>query len=136
MNITEDHPSTWPATRCANEAGVSLRYNGYRLGVGWPRILPSAGADYLTGVVTDVLERIESDPDGEDHTHQAADACIPVPTYEQWDTFHDLCAWTEDVTELGGPFEDMNMNATTAIYMIGRRLADAVSDWVVAREED
>jgi hypothetical protein len=29
----------------------------------------------------------------------------------------------------------MTTNATTAIYMIGRRLADAVMCWVVAQEE-
>ena len=52
--------------------------------------------------------------------------CIPVPTYEKWDTFHDLCAWTEDLTEYGGPEADMTDNATIAIYMIGCRLAESV----------
>jgi hypothetical protein len=145
MNITKDHPSTWTAMRCANEALTSLRQqhveavytdrDGDTVATGNVLLLANAGADYLTGVVTDVLERIESEPDGEDHTHHAADACIPIPTYKQWDTFHDLYAWTEDVTELGGPYEDMTTNATTAIYMIGRRLADAVMCWVVAQEE-
>ncbi len=121
------HPSTWTAHRCANEAGASLRTAWDRPDLSRRRpFIPSAGADYLTRVVTDVLERIESDPDGEDHTHQAADACIPVPTYEQWDTFHDLYAWTEDLTELGGPEADMTDNATAAIYMIGCRLAESV----------
>ena len=131
MNITKDHPSTWLAHRCANEAGTSLRTAFDRPDpVTDPNrpMVPSAGADYLTGVVTDVLERIESEPDGErsDQAHAAADACIPIPTYKQWDTFHDLYAWTEDLDELGGPDEDMTKNATTAVYMIGRRLADAV----------
>lgn len=138
MNITEDHPSTWLAHRCANEAGTSLRTAFDRPDPATDPnrpMVPSAGADYLTGVVTDVLERIESDPDGEDHTHMAADACIPVYTHAQWDTFHDLYAWTEDLTELGGPEDDMTKNATAAIYLIGCRLAAAVSDWVVVQEE-
>jgi hypothetical protein len=122
MNITKDHPSTWTAMRCANEAGASLRYHTNSDA----HTSSIAGAEYLTGVVTDVLERIESDPDGEDHTHMAADACIPVYTHAQWDTFHDLYAWTEDLTELGGPEDDMTKNATAAIYLIGCRLAGAV----------
>lgn len=121
-----EHPSTWTAHRCANEAGTSLRYHTNSD----PHTTSTAGADYLTGVVTDVLERIESEPDEDrsDQAHAAADACIPVYTHAQWDTFHDLYAWTEDLTELGGPEEDMTKNATAAIYMIGCRLAEAVID--------
>lgn len=138
MNITKDHPSTWTAMRCANEALTSLRQqhveavytdrDGDTVATGNVVFLANAGADYLTGVVTDVLERIESDPEGDasDHAHAAADGCISVYTHEQWDTFHDLYAWTEDLTELGGPSEDMTVNATTAIYLIGCRLAGAV----------
>jgi hypothetical protein len=147
MNTTKEHPSTWTAMRCAYEAGTSLRQQhveavysdreGDVVATGNVVLLAHAGADYLTGVVTDVLERIESDPEGDasDHAHAAADACIPIPTYKQWDVFHDLYAWTEDLTELGEPAVDMTENATTAIYLIGRRLAGAVSDWVVAQEE-
>jgi hypothetical protein len=138
MNTTEDHPSTWTAMRCANEAHTSLRQQyveavytdreGDVVATGNVVLLANAGADYLTGVVTAILERIESEPD-EDRSDQAQDtasACIPVPTFKQWDTFHDLYAWTEDVTEMGGPYEDMTVNAVTALYLIGRRLADAV----------
>jgi len=124
-----DHPSTWTAMRCANEAGVSLRtvfaYDPNR-----STSVPSAGADYLTGVVGSILERIESEPD-EDRSDQVcatADGCIPIPTLKQWDTFHDLYAWTEDLSELGGPTNDMTSNATMALYMIGSRLAQAVID--------
>jgi len=143
MNM-KDHPSTWTAMRCANEALTSLRQQhveavytdreGDVVAAGNVVLLANAGADYLTGVVTDVLERIESEPDGErsDQAHAAADACIPIPTYQQWDTFHDLYAWTQDLTELGGPEDDMTKNATAAIYMIGCRLAGAV---VTALEE-
>ena len=129
--------------RCANEAHTSLRQQhaeavytdreGDVVAAGNVVLLAHAGADYLTGVVTDILERIESEPDGDrsDQAHAAADACIPIPTFRQWDTFHDLYAWTEDLTETGGPSDDMTVNATTAIYQIGRRLADAVIAWRV-----
>lgn len=148
MNITKEHPSTWTAMRCANEAHTSLRQqhveavytdrDGDTVATGNVVLLANAGADYLTGVVTDVLERIESEPDGErsDQAHAAADACIPVPTYEQWDTFHDLYAWTEDLTELGGPEADMTDNATAAIYMIGCRLAESVIEAVGKGDDD
>ena len=136
----EDHPSTWTAMRCANEAHTSLRQQhveavytdreGDVVAAGNVVLLAHAGADYLTGVVTDVLERIESDPEGDaaDLAQAAADACIPVPTFTQWDTFHALYAWTEDLTETGGPYEDMTVNAVTALYLIGSRLALAVID--------
>ena len=143
MNM-KDHPSTWTAMRCANEALTSLRQQhveavytdreGDVVAAGNVVLLANAGADYLPGVVTAVLERIESEPDGDrsDHVHAAAEACIPVYTHEQWDTFHDLYAWTQDLTELGGPEDDMTKNATAAIYLIGCRLAGAV---VTALEE-
>jgi len=119
------HPSTWVPVRCANEADASLRD-------GW---LPDgAGAQYLLSVVSSLLEAIDYEPD-EDRSDQvayAADSCISVYTPKQWDTFHDLYAWTEDLTELGGPEDDMTKNATAAIYMIGCRLAGAV---VTALEE-
>ena len=140
MNTTEEHPSTWTAMRCAYEAGVSLNQHhveavytdreGDVVATGNVVLLATAGADYLTSVVTSILERIESEPD-EDRSDQVcatADGCIPIPTFKQWDTFHGLYAWTEDLSELGGPTNDMTSNATMALSMIGSRLAQAVID--------
>ena len=127
--LDSNHPSNWTPHRCANEAECFLkthtdREEFLRQGVH----VKSAGAAYLTGVVTDLLERISSDPDSEyvDHVFAAADAALSVFTHEQWDTFHSLTAWSEDLTELGGPFEDMTANATAAVAMIGERLGYAV----------
>ena len=136
--LDSNHPSNWTPHRCANEADASLKSafawsDEDRFGT-----IPSAGASYLQGVVTDLLERISSDPDSEhvDHVFAAADAALSVYTHEQWDTFHSLTAWSEDLTELGGPFEDMTANATAAVAMIGERLGYAVLRHLDLEEQD
>ena len=128
---TIDHPSTWVPVRCANEADASLRN-------GW---LPDgAGAQYLLSVVASLLEAIDYEPDEDrsDQAHYAADSCISVYTHEQWDTFHDLTAWSEDLDEIGGATTDITGNATAAIYLIGSRLAHSVVHYLDAldNEED
>ena len=128
---TIDHPSTWVPVRCANEADASLRS-------GW---LPDgAGAQYLLAVVSSLLEAIDYEPD-EDRSDQvayAADSNISVYTHEQWDTFHDLTAWSEDLDEIGGATTDITSNAVAAIYLIGSRLAHSVVHYLDAldNEED
>ena len=128
---TIDHPSTWVPVRCANEADASLRS-------GW---LPDgAGAQYLLAVVSSLLEAIDYEPD-EDRSDQvayAADSCISVYTHEQWDTFHDLTAWSEDLDDIGGATADVSGTATAAIYLIGSRLAHSVVHYLDAldNEED
>jgi len=125
------HPSTWVPVRCANEADASLRN-------GW---LPDgAGARYLLSVVSSLLEAIDYEPDADrsDQAHYAADSNISVYTHEQWDTFHDLMAWSEDLDEIGGATPDITCNATAAIYLIGSRLAHSVVHYLDAldNEED
>ena len=128
---TIDHPSTWVPVRCANEADASLRN-------GW---LPDgAGAQYLLSVVSSLLEAIDYEPDEDrsDQAHYAADSNISVYTHEQWDTFHDLMAWSEDLDEIGGATAVMTGNATAAIYLLGSRLAHSVVHYLDAldNEED
>ena len=128
---TIDHPSTWVPVRCANEADASLRN-------GW---LPDgAGAQYLLSVVSSLLEAIDYEPDEDrsDQAHYAADSNISVYTHEQWDTFHDLTAWSEDLDDIGGATTDITSNATAAIYLIGSRLAHSVVHYIDAldNEED
>ena len=126
---TIDHPSTWVPVRCANEADASLRN-------GW---LPDgAGARYLAAVVSSLLEAIAYEPDGDrsDQVAYAADSCISVYTHEQWDTFHDLMAWSEDLDEIGGATADMSGNAVAAIYLIGSRLAHSVVRYLDALDNE
>ena len=128
---TIDHPSTWPPVRCANEADATLRN-------GW---LPDgAGAQYLAAVVSSLLEAIayEPDEDRSDQAHYAADSNISDYTLQQWDTFHDLTAWSEDLDDIGGATTDMTGNAVAAIYLIGSRLAHSVVHYLDAldNEED
>ena len=125
------HPSTWVPVRCANEADASLRN-------GW---LPDgAGARYLLAVVSSLLEAIDYEPDADrsDQAHYAADSNISVYTHEQWDTFHDLTAWSEDLDEIGGATTDITSNAVGAVYLIGSRLAHSVVHYIDAldNEED
>jgi len=136
------HPSTWVPVRCANEADASLRQ-------GW---LPDgAGAQYLLSVVSSLLEAIAYEPDGDrsDQAHYAADSCISVYTPKQWETFHDLTAWSEDDEEVHSlsdwgfkatPVRPVSLTsiATAAIYLIGSRLAHSVVHYLDAldNEED
>jgi hypothetical protein len=123
------HPSTWVPVRCANEADASLRQ-------GW---LPDgAGAQYLLAVVSSLLEAIDYEPDEDrsDQAHYAADSNISVYTHEQWDTFHDLSAWSEDLDVIGGATTDITGNATAAIYLIGSRLAHSVIHYLDALDNE
>ena len=117
--MNHDHPSTWVPVRCANEAHASLRS-------GW---LPDGdGAQYLLSVVSSLLEAIDYEPDEDrsDQVTEVANSCISVYTQQQWNTFHDLTAWSEDLDEIGGATTDMTVNAVAAIYLIGCRLGHAV----------
>ena len=77
MNTTEEHPSTWTAMRCANEAGVSLR-TAFAYDPNRSTSVPSAGADYLTGVVGSILERIELGGPTNDMTSNATMALYMI----------------------------------------------------------
>ena len=138
---TIDHPSTWVPVRCANEADASLRN-------GW---LPDgAGAQYLLSVVSSLLEAIDYEPDEDrsDQAHYAADSCISVYTHKQWETFHDLQAWSQDTYEVHdlvglppkfhGGSDWITRTAVAAIYLIGSRLAHSVVHYLDAldNEED
>lgn len=91
---------------------------------------PSPGADFLHNVY-DAAEEARTDPyraddDPSDTAHGVADGCVPVySTHNLWATFADLCAYREDLDEIGYTYvsdhpEDM---PATALYAIGHRLA-------------
>ena len=108
----------------ANMADVSLRPDGE----------DTAGAKFLRRVADDTVERWNyTDPDERsldaferDGTAQEiADGSVPVYSGQLWDTFTELGAWMEDVTEFG-PIESMDKGAHVALFMIAERLAGAV----------
>lgn len=120
-----DTPSTWPAPRLGNEAGVHML--SYAEG--------NPGVDFLALVRDAVIERL-TDPNEErscddEIVCEVASGCVPHhSTLETWDVFHALTAWDEDLDDVGGPEGDMTANAQAALYLIaarlGRRVADAL----------
>ena len=103
----------------------------------------SVGAEFLTRVRDDVLERIEDisaedfERETEDISPEIADSAVPVYTYTKWQTFVDLGAWQTDVSELIGGEEDLDQLGSVALYEIARTLVDAIlSDLAEAIRED
>lgn len=106
----------------------------------------STGAAFLAGVRDAVIEHFDGlteDPrnvldsltDG-DAAHEIADSAVPVYTYQRWQTFTDLGAWDEDVSEYaeGG---DLTSAAAAALYMIATRLVRSLADELsTALDED
>lgn len=91
----------------------------------------SPGAKWLAYV-----ELCAEDVTDEDGITEAADQAVPVYTYEMWQTFVDLAAWQEDITEFG-PVEEMEKGAQVALYMIADSLIHAlVEDRADDSEDD
>lgn len=123
----------------------------------------SPGADFLESVRTDFLERFgyavgehNGTPTADDirhaievlkdeAAHEIADSAVPVYTYQRWQTFTDLAAWQEDLSDHGEiNAEDLTTSvAGVALYMIAERLvvalADELDEWaddIEANEDD
>lgn len=92
-----------------------------------PDSFTSPGARFLEEIADSVNERRE---DGSlvrvDAPAEIADAAVPVYTHERWQTFVDLGAYEEDVSELGADASDLTQCAAVALYMIAERLAGAL----------
>lgn len=86
----------------------------------------SPGAQFLLGIAEDVKDRRGYGELDEDSAHEIADSAVPVYTYKMWQTFVDLCAWDEDLDDLGGSTGDMTKDAMAALYLIASRLAYAL----------
>ena len=119
------------AYRLANEADVT-----------GPDSPTSLGAEFLLRVAEAVAENLDYNPEvtaaewAEDGAHEVADGCVPVYTHERWQTFVDLAAYTEDVSEYGGFEDDMTSAAGVALYMVADRLARQLSEMVDEARED
>ena len=71
-------------------------------------------------------------------THELADNAGPLPTYERWQVFTDLCLWADEATldiptltrfdDHGYPV-DMTAQATAVIYEVAHRLT-----WIILTE--
>ena len=66
-----------------------------------------------------LLESLEYDAEQPLRISELADSAMTVYTHDIWLEFVDLCAYREDVEDLGG---DMNERATYALYSIAHRL--------------
>ncbi len=90
---------------------------------------PSPGAVFLRDVA-DAYDGARDDlsehPYPEDLLHELADGAVPIYTHSRWQTFTDLCAYNEDLTEYGAPPADMTDAAGLALYIIARRLLEAL----------
>lgn len=83
----------------------------------------SPGARFLRSVAYDVAEFVNDESDDQDQDermHEIADGAVPVYTHELWQTFVDLAAYTEDVSD------ELEKVAQLALYMIAARLAAAL----------
>lgn len=60
--------------------------------------------------------------------HEVCDGAVPIHTYLKWATFADLCAYQEDLDELGGASNDMDTNAGMCLYLIASRLVSLLLD--------
>lgn len=108
-----------------------MTHNAYRLagiaGTAEPDALDSPGAAFLLAVQQTLSDLIDVQAASLDElAHEAVDAVIPIYTYRLWTAFVDLAAWTEDTSELAGDSDDLTSHATAALYLIGKRLADAL----------
>ena len=140
IEVKDQPVRDWSAFRLSNEAGIPVRPGK-----------DSEGSKFLERVRDSFIEQFDfereamlgsEDEDSvsdlmfeqqHDMIHNVVDGCVPIYTHQIWETFTDLCAWTEDLSELGGPETDMNKNAMTALYLIGCRLGDTL--WVHYRKE-
>lgn len=97
----------------------------------------SAGSRFLLGVADDVAEAIAYGRDSDDARHEIADGAVPVYTADVWQTFVDLAAWQEDISELADMSDpDMTRYAMVALYSVADRLTGVLfEEWDTERAE-
>ena len=121
-----------------------------------PDTLESPGAEFLTGIRRDVVERLESALEAcseeeladlayvnfaeafndSDEAHEVADNAPSIWTHTRFQQLVDLCAYQEDVSELAGDETDMEKLAGIALYMVAERLVNALVSEVAEYDDE
>lgn len=139
INDMEHGPLSWEAMKdrqreqevCdqAAERESEADYTVWQLarmaGVADPDSWDSAGAKFLVHIETGFVDAEGLD---DDDVHEIADSYVPVYTHDIWQTFVDLAAYGEDVSEWGAFGDDLTRVAAVALYMIAERLLAALRD--------
>lgn len=91
----------------------------------------SPGARWLRQVEASAQVLIDDEATGSDDISEQADLVVPVYTHERWTVFVDLCAYSEDISELSGGRISSDSNALTeaagwALYLVAERLIRAL----------
>jgi hypothetical protein len=126
-----DNPRTWTAFRLANESDVQC-----------PDSPESAGARFLDSIRDNVVEAWDyndqdmSEDAVSDMVAEVADNAPDIYTHQMWSEFVDLCAYSEDPSELGFDGSDMDQGARICLYMIAERCARIVADALVAMKDE
>tara|TARA_E500000331_G_scaffold352740_1_gene401961 strand:+ start:560 stop:1039 length:480 start_codon:yes stop_codon:yes gene_type:complete len=133
IEVNDQPVRDWSAFRLSNEVGISSAPPRESLGSRFLETIRDTFIEQFDFERNAALDLEDDDLVNDllfehqhDIIHNVVDGCVPIYTHQIWETFTDLCAWSEDLSELGGPETDMNKNAMTALYMIGCRLGDAL----------
>ena len=133
-------PSEWTAYHLSDEAGVQGPDNRESPGAVFLRSVRDAAVSYYDEAPNVLCENEWATAADwwHDATHELADNAVPLPTYERWQVFTDLCLWADEATldiptltrfdDHGYPV-DMTAQATAVIYEVAHRLT-----WIVLTE--
>jgi hypothetical protein len=134
-HVRYEGPRTWLCPVAVAESTLEARQawlkniNAYYMAsiaeISDPSSLSSPGAEMLETVRSYLLESLEYDAEKPVPISELADSVLPVYTHDIWETFVDLCAYNEDVEDLGG---DMTERAKYALYSIAHRLLHTLCD--------
>lgn len=133
-------PTEWNAYHLSHEAGVQSPDNRESPGALFLLAVRDAAVSYHAEADEERRGTVEAGDDDwwHDATHELADNAVPLPTYERWQVFTDLCLWADEATldiptltrfdDHGYPV-DMTAQATAVIYEVAHRLT-----WIVLTE--
>ena len=133
IEVNDQPVKDWSAFRLSNEADISSAPPTESQGSKFLESVRDAFIERMEFQRSDALGAWRISEDAVDIIHEVVKGCVPVYRDLIWEAFVGLRAWSEDLSELGGPETDMNKNAMTALYMIGCRLGDVL--WRSYRKE-
>ena len=140
IEVNDQPVKDWSAFRLSNEVGISSAPPRESQGSKFLESVRDAFIEQVDFERTAALETEDEDlvndllfEQRHDIIHEVVNGCVPDYRDLIWEAFVGLCAWSEDLAELGGPETDMTKNAETALYLIGCRLGDIL--WKSYRKE-